>query len=296
MWWSADGQIPRAAYERLQTHHNYGEAARALSTRMLAAAHEDKALDGIAKDVGRYLVAQWAVYLHASGGLTLPRLKQICAASGFLSPGRARAVLLYLRYLGYVAPTAVREAGTPVRYAPTPALVAAWKRLIHEGLESVRMIEPAADVILLRLDDPEILETFLRHQGEGFLAAASAHKQDAPFFRVFAHRHAGMQILHAMIREAGPADGFPPNCPISVSIASLARQLRVSRTHIKRLLKDAEKEDFLLHGSEGAVLFSERLRSDVRYVFSTILIGLLICGAKTARDAIALRKPLALSA
>src|ERR1700744_3813316 len=87
--WVADARVPDSLRARMIAHPAYPAAARALAANMMAAGDADKALDGIFKDAGRYLAAVLAIYLHVSGGLTLPRLKEICPATGFLSPGRA---------------------------------------------------------------------------------------------------------------------------------------------------------------------------------------------------------------
>ena len=296
MWWDADGQMPRAAYERLESHPRYVEAMRALSARMLKAAHEDKAVDGIAKDVGRYFGALWALYLDSSGGLTLPRLKHLCARTQLLSPGRARALLLYLRYLGYVEPAASQTPGQPTLYIPTRALAAAWKHLLQEALAAVRIVEPAIDVVLSRLDLPDVLRTFVRCQGEGTVVALSSLPTERPFIRIFAHRHGGMQTLHWITCASDRDDDYPAREPVTVPIAALARQLRVSRTHIKRMLRDAEDAGFLIQGSDGQVLFSEAMRLEMRWTFSSVMIAYLICAAKTARAAVAPRRAVALSA
>lgn len=296
MQWTVEGHIPQALHERVETHPRFAEAAHALSSGMLAAAQEDKAIDGIAKDLGRSVAAQWAVTLHLTGGLTLPRLKQICAASGLLSPGRARAVLLFLRYLGLVETVADRQAGKPAQYAPTAELQRAWNRITRVRLEAASIIEPAARIILERLDEPEFIERMNFHFGEGVAAAAAAVDRDTPFMRVILHRHAGMQIVHRMMLSAEPGDDFPPRRPIAVPVASMARQLRVSRTHIKRLFGEAERAGLMTPAEGNAVAFTEEMRASVRYLLSGIFIGQLLCAAKTARDLLAPEEPEARSA
>src|SRR5262245_44869457 len=75
-------------------------AARRLAANLLAASEQDERLGAVFKDAGRYLTALCAAFLDASGGLTQAALKQICGASGYVSPGRARALLGFLAHLG----------------------------------------------------------------------------------------------------------------------------------------------------------------------------------------------------
>ncbi len=281
--WDANDTIPIGSYVRLESHPAYVPAVRTLASRMLAAAAEDKALDGIAKDAGRYTATIWSLYLHATGGLTLPRLKEICAASGLLSPGRARAVLLFLRYLGFITPLPQEDRREPVRYAPTPALIKTWRRIVAEDFEAVRLVEPAIHVVARRLEEKIVLETYMRHIGEGLLVAARAGVGETVFTRVFIHRHAGMQLLYWIILSADSDDEFPPAKPVSLSIAAIARQLRVSRVHIKRILNEAAREGFLTFDDAGRIVLAEKARWLIRYAVSTAMIGFIICAAKTAR-------------
>jgi hypothetical protein len=135
-----------------------GELAR--HPRFPALGEADKALDGVFKDAGRYMTAMCALHLHLSGGLTLPRLKEACGTSGFLSPGRARAMLHYLRHLGYFAPV----GETPMRYVPTESFVSAWGAHQRAALEAARIVEPAAGWIADRLHEPAVFESFSRVQ------------------------------------------------------------------------------------------------------------------------------------
>jgi hypothetical protein len=289
--WDANDNIPVSNYERLWAHPAYLTAARTLGRRMLAAAAEDKALDGIVKDAGRYVATIWAFYLNATGGLTLPRLKEICTSSGMLSPGRARAVLLFLRYLGYVTPLASNDRREPVRYLPTQALTGTWRRIVRENLETARLIEPSIGFVSDRLNDAAVLDTYMRHYGAGMVVAAHARAGagasagvNDTLMRIFLHRHAGMQLIYWIVTSADPDDEFPPRKPVSLSIAAIARQLRVSRVHIKRILNEAAREGFLTLSDTGSVTLNESARDFIRYMISTNLLAFLICAAKTARD------------
>lgn len=280
--WIIDGQIPDHCYTELFEDPRFPEACRALSLRMLEAAARDKAVDGMVKDAGRYAAATWTVYLHVTGGLTLPRLKELCRASGILSPGRARALLLYLQYLGYVR-AAPSVGGETRLYWPTAALRQAWRLTVERSISAVAIFEPAIDPMLKRLDEPLVLETFLRVQGEGFLATAIQVDQTTPFIQIFLHRHAGMQFLHLMLSEAGPDEVFPPRGGFTLSIASIARRLNVSRAHIRRLINDACKAGLMSQNTDGAISLTEAGRQSVRHLFAMRLIGFLICAAKAAR-------------
>jgi len=278
LWWDIDGALAQERSADLMDNPRFADAVRALASNMMAAGAGDKKLDGIFKDAGRYVAAMLAIHLHTSGGLTLPRLKELCKAFGFLSPGRARAMLIYLQYLGYVE---LIGSGTPARYAPTARFVTAWRSHLRAALEAVRLIEPSVGLVLERLQETQTLESLACAHTECLLGWAGDGGQDAPFMRVFTHRYAGTQIIWSLIL-ADQSD-FPPSQPIKFSVAAAARRFSVSRMHIKRILADGEREGLLRSGANGTLILDEPARDFIRYFYAMQLIALLIATAKTAR-------------
>ncbi|HEX7759745.1 MAG TPA: hypothetical protein VF459_09595 [Caulobacteraceae bacterium] len=282
MHWQISGEIPDGYLDAMTQHPLFSVAARRLAAGMLAAAESDRALDSMVKDAGRFAAATWALQLHATGGLTLPRLKRLCAASGLLSPGRARAVLLLLQYLGYVRPTQGRARNEPARYDPTPALLQAYRIHVRHALEACRILEPWVDIVLARLDEPGVVETFAKLQGEGLLIAVVATDLNSPFIRIVGQRHGGMQILHWIIQSVEDDGAFPPSRSAPASATAVARRLRVSRAHVKRLFSDGMREGLLSQAEDGSILLPPATRQVVEAVYATRLIGFLVCAAKTA--------------
>jgi len=278
--WDVEDVIPDAMYARLYANPDFPRAVRTLSRNMLEAAARDRAFDGIAKDGGRYVATEWALYLDATGGLTLPRLKEICAASGILSPGRARAVLLLLRYLRYVEMVHDQSRDGPALYRPTTALIDAWRLMTRQRMTASRILEPALDRVIERLDDPKVLETVFRLQGGGMFHVATTIDQSNRFLNIFLHRHAGMQLLHTIVMSADPDDEIPP---VPITIATIARRLNVSRTHVKRVLSAAEKAGLLSGADTGVLVLTEPMRFALRYVLATSLMSNIIVASKVVR-------------
>jgi hypothetical protein len=203
----------------------------------------------------------------------------MCQAIGFLSPGRARAMLIYLQYLGYVE---LIRSGTPARYAPTVRFVSSWHSHLCAALQAVRVVEPSVDLVLSRLHEPATLYTFARMHTECLLAWAHDGGHEAPFIRVFTHRYAGTQIVWTLLL-ADDSD-FPPSRPVTFSVAAAARRFSVSRMHIKRILDEAEREGLLAIGEGGTLVLQDSTRSFIRQFYAMQLIGLLIAAAKTVRE------------
>lgn len=297
MRWDTGSAITAASYTRLRADPRYPKAVRTFASNMLVAGDTDRLLDGILKDAGRNIAALCAVHLHFSGGLTLPRLKTLCTSFGLVSPGRARALLLYLRYLGFVERATTHKKGAPALYVPTTRFLDTWREHQRVILNAVQVLEPAVGLLLDRFDEPGVFETFTRKLCEAFLDAANQTNLDAPYFCVFMHRNAGIQIMHALI-AADAGDTFPPSRPIPFSLSATARRFRVSRIHVRRLIDAAEQEDLLHLSDDGLVVFPHAGRKAVDDVFATQMIRFLMVAArtlKTCQDAtgrIALSQPL----
>lgn len=277
--WTSDALNPEDIHARLAAHPRLPDVVRALARNMLAAGADDRTLDGIFKDAGRYVAAMWSIYLHVSGGLTLPRLKAICASSGFLSPGRARALLLYMRYLGYVEP-APKQRGEPTPYVPTARFLVSWRKHIQAALDSITLVEPELARLVDRLHEAPIFNAFVRWEGEGLLEAARTFGVNRPFTRVFMNRHAGSQMVWVLL-VADTSGVFPPHALTAPSISDMAKRFSVSRMHFKRLLRDAETEGLISYQPGNMILFEPRLRDDMHLIYVAQLVRLLISAAKT---------------
>lgn len=279
--WEAFGAQPMQGCTRLLGDPHFAKAARTLARNMLEIC-ADGGLRGLFKDAGRYLVAMWALYLHGDGGLTLARLKRLATASGFLSPGRARSLLIYLRHLGYVEPAPGAAEQGAVYYLPTSNFRAAWTRHLLAAMSAAAVIEPAVRPLLDPLHRADVAELINRMQTEGLLAAAGADRTDLPFVRIFLDRHAGAQI--AWLLMIGDSDGehFPSVEGARFSVAAIARRFDVSRAHVRRLLADARAEGLIEDGSDGMIRFAEGCHLYLHYVYAVQLVQLL-ASAATAR-------------
>ena len=166
--WGYADPLPQEGLARVAAHPRAADASRALARNML----ETRA-DALFKDGGHYVAAAWAAYLHGSNELTLPRLKEAGVASGLLSTGRTRDLLAYLLHLEYIERTEEAASGLPARYALTDTFSAIWRHHLGAALRAACLVEPAAALILDRLEQPHVFAAFARTQSGGLLEAAT---------------------------------------------------------------------------------------------------------------------------
>jgi len=266
-WRAASNLTEQERFAAFVEHPRFEEAARMLSRGMLTLAAEDKALDGMVKDVGRFGASMMAFYLHATGGLTLPRLKALCSDSRLISPGRARAILIYLRFLKYVVPA--EGGGRAGLYVPTPELQRAWHAIEWHALSAVRLIEPDVAHVMVALKEPRAISDFVRMLHAVAFGPSHRGSTDNALWRVFLNRHAGTQILHALMLGAAEGDSYPPRGAMTCSLSRLARDFNVSRPHVARLLRAAEREGLAVLEGANHLRLTEEGRSQ-----AAILLGL----------------------
>lgn len=276
------------AVGRVAGHPNFPQAARALARNMLDLSASDPALDAIFKDAGRYVAAMWSFALHQDGGLTLPRLKAMGAASGLLSPGRSRTQLQFLEHLGYIAPSGVGPNGATV-YAPTQAFEAAWDRHFEAALAAVQPI--AADIaVLLGPQGAAARQTYGRLSAAGYLISMQREQPVPAFLRVFMHHFAGSHVLWTLLAsDADPA--FPPGRAGPVSIKGLAQVAGVARIQVARIFKAAKAEGLADLNPDGYVHFRPAAREEMAVFYAIQLAQALSAGATAARQHGLIGKP-----
>lgn len=214
-------------------------------------------------DRARALFAHRLVYLDSTrdpaeprSGLLPTRVQADCVEMGLCSAGRAAAILALMRAGGYLAPGSETEDRRVRRLVATPRLWDLYRERIGRQLAAVSELSPAAARVAASLHEPTLATALLRHLNDYFVAGYRIMDY-APRLRLFAERSVGMMILFTLLIESADAGRFPLAGPVDLPIAELSRRFRVSRTHVLRLLRDAEAEGLLTRRGEGIVCAPE---------------------------------------
>jgi hypothetical protein len=280
--WLLEAPESSALVATIRHHPGFPVAIRAIAGGMLDLCAADRALAGILKDAGRYVAAMCAASMQDEG-VTLPRLKVLCESFGLLSAGRARALLIYLRYLGYVGLWGERAGNGPARYIPSAAFLDGWRIHLKVALEAVAAIDAFALDVARRLDDPVFFALFCRQQMEGLRAAVAIYSSDNALFRIFFHRHAGPHVAYSiMVQGHGEC---PPRGPLHISIAEIARRLDVSTVHLRRLVRDAEQEGLLIRNANSRYALTDSAVEGFAENYAIQFARLLGAAAATAKMA-----------
>lgn len=267
-----------SALAEMRAHPRFAEAMQHKVAASVVIFESDPVFRRAMKNASTQASGYFALYLAESGGLTLARIQQLCVDLGMMSPGRAVAILALWRLLRYVELAAEQTDRRKRVYMPTASMRWTTLRQLHIDLTTLAIIEPEAQAVADRLATPEIARRFVIRFGEGLIEIVRQYDGLGAATDLFRERDSGLWILNALLLAGGRGDVFPPAGPIRYSIASLARRFGVSRPHVRKLLRDAERLSLLrLGGEEGVGLLEPELREAAMHFHAVSFIGTAIC-------------------
>ena len=263
------------AVRAVQARPQFRDAVRASAQASIDAYHGGRLMSWIMSDRARSLLGYVAYYLELAGGagLTPTRVKQVCAELGFCSPGRGAAMLALMRASGYVALVTDPTDKRVRRLAATDKLKEMLQSRLAPQIAAGAMVMPALRGVPERLKDGPFERALVRWFGERFM---QGHRMlvHAPDLFLFAEHNAGMVILFNLLLSGAPGDAFPPRGPVQTSVAGLARRFKVSRTHVLRVLRAAERQGHIKRTADhyDGVILQPHLTQGVMDLFATLYL------------------------
>jgi AraC-like DNA-binding protein len=263
------------------------DACRALIRQAQGLTKKDSVFHANFRDIGRMVLGTLALYLHATGGLTHRRLCELSSEGGVLSSGRASAILLRLRMIGYVKPSDQRSDGSARLYVPTEKMIGAYAARTQLELDALAKVEPdmAPFMAFWERDRHAALFALYHQIGERLTYATNNTRQDLKPFEALIMRDAGMLMFYAVLESADRGGAFPQVGPFAISLADMSRRFGVSRTHVLRFFRDAEKAGYLARDAKDnlTVVTSALCKAFADY-YATIQIALMVMAYRALKD------------
>jgi DNA-binding MarR family transcriptional regulator len=264
-------EIVDSSLDEMIAQPRFAQACLHCVRGVLAERAANPALARAVMDSARTLSGLLVLVMDASGGVTLSALQALCAELGIASPGRAAAMMTHLRRIGYIKPDPDPTDRRTRRFIASANMLNAFQTFIRNELSAIALIEPAAQQVADRLTEPEIYKPYCRQMGVGLFRLVSTPRTAST---VFSERNGGIVILYNLAISGEEGDVYPPRGPVRVSVASLARKSGVSRSHVLRLLRDAENLGLLRRSADDGICFLEEpLRIALSRLHATSFIG-----------------------
>jgi len=222
------------------------------------------------------LYAYLIVYLDARGGITSTAIVDLCREAGVASAGRARAILLFLRTMGYVRPDPANTDRRSRRYVASPEMRAAVCEIITDQLRAFSLIESEAGRAADRFEEADFCRAFLLYFGDAVVRAVKMRPVRP--ISLFTESNAGTLILFGILASAKSRDVYPPRETLRMSATELAQKHEVSRSHVSRLLREAERRGYLKRNADDQTGMIEEIFARELVEFQVIIFsGLAAC-------------------
>ena len=280
----------KAVMQELRSNPEFLRASEQCVRGLVKLYSGNRILNRILNDRGRVIFGIFALYLDACPdehgvGLTVTRIASLCQELGVCSRGRAKAIVMLMRWAGYLE--AGPEAGSNRRQRPLvpthrmmDVQILRWRAI----LSSLALLHPPSKKAVELIEDPVFGKMLIRQMGARFEAGFRL-RHYAPEAILFAERDAGILIAWQLLVSGGEGDVFPPEMPVPVPVAALARQFFVSRAHVLKLLREAEQLGMIRRtpSASGSVQLLAPMRETMLNLFAAIFAGF----ADAVEDALA---------
>lgn len=214
----------------------------------------------VLNDRARFILASIMLYLHfdrrddvANSGLTAARLREICVGAGLCSGGRVEAVLLMMRAGGFL--DRAEGGGDPHvrRYVPTAKLINLNRSRQGRALKAIDTIRGGTTYAPRICGDNELqaYSRFVAAAARGFIAGFRI-VHSVPELAPIVERDAGLPLMMCVFLTSPEYAEFCPERLRNASVAEMARRFKVSRVHVRSVMRAAESLGFLLRNEETA--------------------------------------------
>ncbi|HEY1750674.1 MAG TPA: hypothetical protein VGG29_05390 [Caulobacteraceae bacterium] len=225
----------------------------------------------ITNDLGRSAICLVALVLQYTGGLTMRGLTTACVERDVSSPGRVAQVVRRCQDIGDLTVEPGRGMWTRRPMRVEPRLADLMRRRAVIDLEAALTLFPDEAELVHALDDEAGFMGFVVNLADAVRWRERLFGARTSPLTYFLDREAGMVILFRLLMAQPPErERMLEAAPVSRQ--ELARDYRVSRVHVTRLL--TESGHARLEG--GRVVFSEAL-SQAFAGHMSMVFGLNLC-------------------
>ncbi|HEX3864937.1 MAG TPA: hypothetical protein VHY35_24890 [Stellaceae bacterium] len=234
--------ISPATIAELRRNPRFFEARQSAGLQIVSDHTGSRLLNSVVNDRGRFMIVMFAQYLHhavlpgeSEAGLTVGRLRRLCAETGIASPGRATAMLNLMRFAGYVRVASGNGDRRRRVLVPAERLLALQRRRWSRHLTALSLVMPEGSEGLRFFCEPWFESGLVRNMVGEFIRGfrfADFVPELAPYFE---RNGALITLLQlAMIADRDVSDAAP------LTISRLASQFGIARTQVRNILDDAE--------------------------------------------------------
>lgn len=205
-------------------------------------------------------------------GLTVGRLQAMRAESNFCSAGRASSFIAVMRKRGDFIPADQSTRKRVRKLALGERFLAFQRERVRIDVQALAELSPIGVIASREYERPTFFPEYLAIAATGLGAAANERVEEVDFF---SERNTGLLMLHDIVATSEDA---LRSVPVPISISLLSKRYEASRTHILRLLRDADSKGLMIWKPElREVTLTPKLVRGYRIYAANILAGTAYC-------------------
>ena len=274
----------------MQSHPRFQEAVRTVVSGNIETYRSNGLLNRVMNDRGRAVGSMIALHLHFSAGpgdrsgLTVGRFQALCAELKVCSPGRARALLMLMRFAGYLASEPGASDRRQRRLVPTEPLIEVHRQRWKREFEAMALITPEGHRALAIHGRPEFMAAFVRHLGASYIAGFRVLDY-APDLARLVESNAGLLVVSSLFLSAADGPAAPGGTVVPISMSTLSATFGIARAHARKLLADAAEAGLVRRTDRSdAVIVLPRLIQVVSDFFAALFALLAHCADAAAAE------------
>jgi DNA-binding MarR family transcriptional regulator len=234
--------------QEILAHPRFPIARDEFVKAMLALYEHKPFLNRLLLEASRTVLVSVIMCLHAryeeADRATWPTLRLVADSMmehGLASPSRTHDLVSRLVKTGYLEQRPAPRDRRVRILTPTDKMIAQDQDFLVSHHLPLQVMFPDPGYALIMKRDPAF-QVKQRLVSRDLFALGAKILASNPVMMLFQGRDAGVMILIKMIEMAGPQRGSEP---LQVSYADLGGRFGVSRTHVRKLLVEAEKLDLV---------------------------------------------------
>lgn len=292
---TAWGPEARSRMAEILAHPRFEEASQRYVWGMRGAHENDPMVNHLMSEVGRFTIVSLALYLHAGrdpadprSGLSLTRLQDLVGGLRLASRGRVEAVVRELTAAGFVtAETSSADARLKLLH-PTPKLEQASYAWQKPHLDAVDLITSHPGGYAAHFAPGNDYYQGLQWVSNDRFLRGIYLAEPFPQLMPFVIRDCGYVVLLHLLTAPKASKKSNFGRVVSLPFADMVAQRAISRSHIRRLLVEAEEHGILRLEAQGGQAIAIAPEFDA--LFRLWLAATFWCFERDAANALAWRE------
>jgi hypothetical protein len=240
----------------IRSNNNFAAALRSFAIGYSKIFRHNVLLTRLATEEARHVLGIFMLHSHFTrdpldpgSGITLSRTQDFAHTHGLATRNRVAALLLLLRTGGYMQQVSDAKDKRIKRMEPTRPALDVSKEIFSAFLAPLSLLYDAPGLVNRMEDSDQLLKRIAMH-AHGYFTEHGSLVEQLPAMRLFIGRNGGYEILLRLITADRPGEVLPDRTRY-FQYSGVARDFRVSRVHVRRLIEDAQKAGYLTLHAEG---------------------------------------------